>query len=61
MASALRWSLGGGAAPEERGTPVHHTSSFLLLQEYLAHSLVGGAYTAAMLVLTPLFILYHPP
>ena len=47
MASALRWSLGGGAAPEERGTPVHHTSSFLLLQEYLAHSLVRSVYTAA--------------
>ena len=36
--------LGVGAAPEERGTPVHHTTSFSLL---LTHSLVRGAYTAA--------------
>jgi hypothetical protein len=28
--------LGGGAAFEERGTPVHHTTSFSLLQGYLA-------------------------
>ena len=37
MARALQWSWGGGAAPEERGTPAQHMTSFSLLQEYLAH------------------------